>query len=149
MEFVPWTRFARIVHRYVGNAGVCAMAIAQLTWRERLRDIEVSLSANTSKLYALGLSAAVRLSTLAHANESRDGRIWIDLDALLIWRARKLYASDSLGVQVDNTVYTLDSNTIDLRLSLFDQAPFRSTKAAIKLRTQLTLRRSISGVRPH
>lgn len=90
MEFVPWTRFARIVHRYGGNAGVCAMAIAQLTWRERLRDIEVSLSANTSKLYALGLSAAVRLSTLAHANESRDRRIWIDLGALLIWRAQAI-----------------------------------------------------------
>ena len=152
MEFVPWTSFARIVHRYRGNAGVralsCAeqfraMAFAQLTWRESLRDIEVSLSANASKLYAMGFRAAVKRSTLADANESRDWRIWFDLAALLIRRARKLYASDSLGVELDNTVYALDSTTIDLCLSLFDWAPFRSTKAAIKLHTLLDLRGSI------
>lgn len=152
MEFVPWTSFARIVHRYGGNAGVrtlsCAeqfraMAFAQLTWRESLRDIEVSLSANVSKLYAMGLRAAVKRSTLADANESRDWRIWFDLATLLIRRARKLYASDSLGVELDNTVYALDSTTIDLCLSLFDWAPFRSTKAAIKLHTLLDLRGSI------
>jgi len=152
MEFVPWTSFARIVHRYGGNAGVrtlsCAeqfraMAFAQLTWRESLRDIEVSLSANASKLYAMGFRAAIRRSTLADANESRDWRIWFDLAALLIRRARKLYASDSLGVELDNTVYALDSTTIDLCLSLFDWAPFRSTKAAIKLHTLLDLRGSI------
>ena len=152
MEFVPWTSFARIVHRYQGNAGVralsCAeqfraMAFAQLTWRESLRDIEVSLSANASKLYAMGFRAAVKRSTLADANESRDWRIWFDLAALLIRRARKLYASDSLGVELDNTVYALDSTTIDLCLSLFDWAPFRSTKAAIKLHTLLDLRGSI------
>ena len=152
MEFVPWTSFARIVHRYRGNAGVralsCAeqfraMAFAQLTWRESLRDIEVSLSANASKLYAMGFRAAVKRSTLADANESRDWRIWFDLAALLIRRARKLYASDSLGVELDNTVYALDSTTIDLCLSLFDWASFRSTKAAIKLHTLLDLRGSI------
>ncbi|WP_141396277.1 IS4 family transposase [Polaromonas sp. AET17H-212] len=152
MEFVPWTSFARIVHRYRGNAGVralsCAeqfraMAFAQLTWRESLRDIEVSLSANASKLYAMGFRVAVKRSTLADANESRDWRIWFDLAALLIRRARKLYASDSLGVELDNTVYALDSTTIDLCLSLFDWAPFRSTKAAIKLHTLLDLRGSI------
>lgn len=152
MEFVPWTSFARIVHRYRGNAGVralsCAeqfraMAFAQLTWRESLRDIEVSLSANASKLYAMGFRVAVKRSTLADANESRDWRIWFDLAALLIRRARKLYASDSLGVELDNTVYALDSTTIDLCLSLFDWAPFRSTKAAIKLNTLLDLRGSI------
>ena len=152
MEFVPWTSFARIVHRYRGNAGVrtlsCAeqfraMAFAQLTWRESLRDIEVSLSANASKLYAMGFRAAVKRSTLADANESRDWRIWFDLATLLIRRARKLYASDSLGVQLDSTVYALDSTTIDLCLSLFDWAPFRSTKAAIKLHTLLDLRGSI------
>jgi hypothetical protein len=149
MQFVPWTSFTRIVARYKGDAGVrtlsCAeqfraMAFAQLTWRESLRDIEVSLGANPTKLYAMGFRSCVKRSTLADANESRDGRIWFDLATLLIRRARKLYASDSLGVELDNTVYALDSSTIDLCLSLFDWAPFRSTKAAIKLHTLLDLR---------
>ncbi len=152
MEFVPWTSFARIVQRYGGNSGVralsCAeqfrvMAFAQLTWRESLRDIEASLSANASKLYAMGFRSAVKRSTLADANESRDWRIWSDLAALLIRRARKLYANDALGIDLDNTVYALDSSTIDLCLSLFDWAPFRSTKAAIKLHTLLDLRGAI------
>ena len=152
MEFVPWTSFSRIVQRYGGNAGVrslsCAeqfraMAFAQLTWRESLRDIEASLSANSTKLYAMGFRSSVKRSTLADANESRDWRIWSDLAALLIRRARKLYARDSLGVELDNTVYALDSSTVDLCLSLFDWAPFRSTKAAIKLHTLLDLRGAI------
>jgi Domain of unknown function (DUF4372)/Transposase DDE domain len=152
MEFVPWTSFARIVQRHGGNSGVrtlsCAeqfraMAFAQLTWRESLRDIEASLSANASKLYAMGFRSAVKRSTLADANESRDWRIWSDLAALLIRRARKLYANDALGIDLDNTVYALDSSTIDLCLSLFDWAPFRSTKAAIKLHTLLDLRGAI------
>ena len=152
MEFVPWTSFARIVERYSGNAGVrtlsCteqfrAMAFAQLTWRESLRDIEASLSANAAKLYAMGFRSAVRRSTLADANELRDWHIWSDLAAVLIRRARKLYANDSLGVELDNTVYALDSSTIDLCLSLFDWSPFRSTKAAIKLHTLLDLRGAI------
>ena len=153
MEFVPWTSFARIVHRHGGNSGVralsCAeqfraMAFAQLTWRESLRDIEASLSANAAKLYAMGFRSPVKRSTLADANESRDWRIWSDLAALLIRRARKLYASESaLGVELGNTVYALDSSTIDLCLSLFAWAPFRSTKAAIKLHTLLDLRGAI------
>ena len=153
MEFIPWTSFARIVQRHGGNSGVralsCAeqfraMAFAQLTWRESLRDIESCLSANASKLYAMGFRSTVRRSTLADANESRDWRIWSDLAALLIRRARKLYAGDSvLGVDLDNTVYALDSSTIDLCLSLFAWAPFRSTKAAIKLHTLLDLRGAI------
>ena len=152
MEFVPWTSFTRIVGRYQGNAGVrtlsCAeqfraMAFAQLTWRESLRDIEVSLSANTAKLYAMGFRSPVKRSTLADANESRDWHIWFDLAALLIRRTRKLYANDSLNVGLDNTVYALDSSTVDLCLSLFDWAPFRSTKAAIKLHTLLDLRGNI------
>ena len=127
MEFVPWTSFSRIVDRYRGNSGVrtltCAeqfraMAFAQITWRESLRDIEVSLQANSSKLYAMGFGSPVKRSTLADANESRDWRIWFDLATLLIRRARKLYASESLGVELDNTVYALDSSTIDLCLSL-------------------------------
>ena len=153
MEFVPWTSFARIVQRHGGNSGVrtlsCAeqfraMAFAQLTWRESLRDIESCLCANAGKLYAMGFRSAVKRTTLADANESRDWRIWSDLAAVLIRRARKLYAGDSvLGVDLDNTVYALDSSTIDLCLSLFDWAPFRSTKAAVKLHTLLDLRGAI------
>jgi len=153
MEFVPWTSFARIVHRHAGDSGVrtlsCAeqfraMAFAQLTWRESLRDIETTLSANAAKLYAMGFRAAVKRSTLADANESRDWRIWADFAALLIRRARKLYATESaLGIDLDNTVYALDSSTVDLCLSLFAWAPFRSTKAAIKLHTLPDLRGAI------
>ena len=129
MEFVPWTSFARIVQRHSGNSGVrtlsCAeqfraMAFAQLTWREGLRDIEASLLANASKLYAMGFRPAVRRSTLADANGFRNWLIWSDLAAVLIRRARKLYSGDSLGANSDNTVYALDSSTVDLCLSLFE-----------------------------
>ena len=153
MEFMPWTSFARVVARYGGDTRVrsfnCAeqfrvMAFAQLTWRESLRDIEVVLGANASKLYGMGLRSAVRKSTLADANESRDWRIWADVAALLIRRARKLYAEDDpLGLELKNTVYCLDATTIDLCLSLFEWAPFRRTKAAIKLHTLLDLRGAI------
>ena len=152
MEFIPWTSFTRIVNRYSGNSGVrrlsCAeqfrvMAFAQLTWRESLRDIEVTLGANSSKLYAIGLRHVVRRSTLADANDSRDWRIWSDLSALLIRRARKLYHGEDLGLDLTNTAYALDATTIDLCLSLFDWAPFRSTKAAVKLHTLLDLRGTI------
>lgn len=119
------------------------MAFAQLTWRESLRDIEASLSANASKLYAMGFRSAVRRSTLADANESRDWRIWADLAAVLIRRTRKLYATQALDVGLDSTVYALDSSTVDLCLSLFAWAPFLSTKAAIKLHTLLDLRGAI------
>ncbi len=152
MEFVPWTSFSRIVQRWDGNNGVrsfnCAeqfrvMAFAQLTWRESLRDIEATLGANASKLYGMGMRHAVRRSTLADANETRNWRIWSDLAALLIRRARRLYAGEPMGVDLDNTVYCLDSTTIDLCLSLFDWAPFRATKAAVKVHTLLDLRGSI------
>ena len=152
MEFVPWTSFTRIVARYAGDAGVrrmnCAeqfriMAFAQLTWRESLRDIEVTLSANATKLYAMGLRHSVHRATLAEANESRDWRIWSDLAALFIRRARKLYREEDLGLDLSNTVYALDATTIDLCLSLFDWAPFRRTKAAVKMHTLLDLRGAI------
>jgi len=116
------------------------MAFAQLTWRESLRDIEGSLSANPSKLYAMGFRSPIKRSTLADANESRNWRIWFDLATVLIRRARTLYARDSLGVELNNTVYALDSSTVDLCLSLFAWAPFRSTNAAIKRHTLLDLR---------
>ncbi|MEQ8836176.1 IS4 family transposase [Haliea sp.] len=152
MDFIPWTSFARIVDRHAGNAGVrrmtCAeqfrvLAFAQLTWRESLRDIEATLGANAGKLYGMGLRHRVRRSTLADANESRDWRIWSDVAALLIRRARKLYDGEDLGLDLNNTIYALDATTIDLCLSLFDWAPFRATKAAIKLHTLLDLRGSI------
>jgi hypothetical protein len=152
MEFVPWTSFARIVACYGGDSGVrslpCteqfrAMAFAQLTWRESLRDIETCLMANQGKLYGMGFRSPVRRSTLADANERRNWRIWADLAALLIRRARKLYFNDRFGIELDNTVYALDTTTIDLCLSLFPWAPFRSTKAAVRLHTLLDLRGSI------
>jgi hypothetical protein len=152
MEFVPWTSFARIVARYGGDSRVrslgCteqfrAMAFAQLTYRESLRDIETCLLANQKKLYGMGFRSPVKRSTLADANEGRDWRIWADLATLLIRRARKLYCNDSFGIELDNTVYALDATTIDLCLSLFPWAPFRSTKAAVKLHTLLDLRGNI------
>jgi len=154
MEFVPWTSFSRIVARYAGDARSmvlpCSehfriMAYAQITWRESLRDIEATLGANPTKLYGMGLRQAVRRSTLADANERRDWHIWCDLATVLIRRARKLYAQEDLGLDVNiaGNVYALDSSTIDLCLSLFDWAPFRSTKAAIKLHTLLDLRGAI------
>jgi hypothetical protein len=152
MEFVPWTSFTRIVARHGGDSGVrClsrterfrAMAFAQLTYRESLRDIEACLLVNQSKLYGMGFRTLVRRSTLADANQGRDWRIWADLAAVLIRRARKLYCNDSFGVELANTVDALDATTIDLCLSLFLWAPFRSTKAAVKLHTLLDLHGSI------
>ena len=119
------------------------MAFAQLTYRESLRDIETCLSAQAAKLYHMGFREAVRRSTLADANETRDWRIYAELAHRLIAQARKLYASESLGFELSTTVYALDSTTIDLCLSLFPWAHFRTTKAAVKLHTLLDLRGSI------
>jgi hypothetical protein len=152
MDFLPWTTFTRIVARYDGDVRVrtlcCAeqyraMAFAQLTYRESLRDIEVCLSAQASKLYHMGFRQQVRRSTLADANETRDWRIYAEFAQRLIDQARKLYAGDSLGLELTNTVYALDSTTIDLCLSLFPWAHFRSTKAAVKMHTLLDLRGNI------
>jgi hypothetical protein len=119
------------------------MAFAQLTYRESLRDIEASLSAQAAKLYHMGLREPIRRSTLADANESRDWRIYADFAARLIIQARALYASEDLGLELSNTVYALDSTTIDLCLSVFPWAHFRTTKAAVKMHTLLDLRGSI------
>jgi hypothetical protein len=152
MEFVPWKTFGRIIERHKGDAGVrtlsCAdlfrtMAFAQLTWRESLRDIEACLAANRSKLFHMGMKAAPARSTLADALERRDWRIYHALAQRLIARAKTLYAQDPSVLDLDASVYALDSTTIDLCLSLFDWAPFRSTKAAVKLHTLLDLRGSI------
>jgi hypothetical protein len=149
MDFVPWTSFDRLVAKYCGDVRVrrfrCteqfrAMAFAQLTYRESLRDIEACLGAQPSKLYGMGFRNPVAKSTLADANELRDWRMWHDLATILICRARKLYADDVIGLDLDNTIYALDSTTIDLCLSLFPWADFRSTKAAVKMHTLLDLR---------
>ena len=116
------------------------MAFAQVTYRESLRDIEACLGAQPSKLCSMGLGEPVARSTLADANEVRDWRIWSDLAAVLIKRARKLYLKDDFGLDLANTVYALDSTTIDLCLSLFPWADFRSTKSAVKMHTLLDLR---------
>ena len=152
MDFLPWTTFARIVERYDGDHRVralsCgeqyrAMAFAQLTYRESLRDIETCLSVHASKLYHMGFRQPVRRSTLADANERRDWRIHAELAERLIAKARTLYADEDLGLDLTNTVYALDSTTIDLCLSVFPWAHFRTTKAAVKMHTLLDLRGNI------
>jgi hypothetical protein len=152
MEYVPWKTFGRIIDRHSGDSGVrtlgCAdlfriMAFAQLTWRESLRDIESCLASNQAKLYHMGLGSVPARSTLSDALNQRDWRIYHDLAMRLIIRARDLYATEPTGLELDATVYALDSTTIDLCLSLFDWAPFRSTKAAVKMHTLLDLRGAI------
>ena len=152
MEYVPWKTFGRIIERHNGDAGVrtlsCAdlfrvMAFAQLTWRESLRDIEVCLTANQAKLFHMGMKGVPARSTLSDALNLRDWRIYHALAMRLITRARDLYAKEPLNIDLDATVYALDATTIDLCLSLFDWAPFRSTKAAVKMHTLLDLRGAI------
>jgi hypothetical protein len=152
MDYLPWTTFTRIVDRYDGNHRIrtlpCAehfrvLAFAQLTYRESLRDIEACLSAQSAKLYHMGIRSPVKRSTLADANERRDWRIYAEFAQRLIMQARKLYAGEDLGLDLSNTVYALDSTTIDLCLSVFPWAPFRSTKAAVKMHTLLDLRGNI------
>ncbi len=151
MDLVHWQVLKRYVQRYdaerlVRHFGcrqqLICMVFAQLTWRDGLRDIEACLNARPSALHHLGFRAPVARSTLAEANEQRDWRLWRTLALGLIARARKLYAGDDLGLGLadDVLVYALDSTTIDLSLRLFGWADFRSTKAGIKLHTQLDLR---------
>ena len=152
MDYLPWTTFARHVAHYGGDryakSLTCAeqyraMAFAQMTGRESLRDIEVCLAAQEAKLYHMGFREPVRRSTLADANERRDWRIYAEFAQRLIAQARKLYANEDLGLDLANTVYALDSTTIDLCLSVFPWADFRSTKAAVKMHTLLDLRGNI------
>ena len=148
-DWVHPEQFRRCVNRYAGNYKVynfpcwdqfLAMAFAQITYRESLADIEVCLRSRPDQLYRMGFRSTVAHSTLADANGARDWRIYADLAQLLIARARRLYANEPIGVELQQTVYALDSTTIDLCLSLFPWARFRSTKAAIKLHTLLDLR---------
>jgi len=149
MDWVHGEQFRRCVNRYDGNYRIrnfscwdqfLAMSFAQITYRDSLADIEVCLRSRQDQLYRLGFRSTIAHSTLADANRSRDWRIYHDLAQGLIARARRLYASDSFGVELEQTVYALDSTTIDLCLSLFPWARFRSTKAAVKLHTLLDLR---------
>jgi len=152
IDFLPQKKFRQCVNRYNGNYRVrsfkcysqfLCMAFAQLTYRESLRDIECCLRAMQEKLYHMGIRGKVSRSTLADANEIRDWRIYSDFAQILIHQARRLYAEDDFGLELNDTVYALDSSTIDLCLSLFPWARFRKTKAAVKLHTLLDLRGSI------
>ena len=154
-QLVDWIHpqaFHRIVTRHHGDYKVqsfscwdqfLCLAFAQLTYRESLRDIEVCLRSRSSQLYRMGIRGSVSRSTLAHANEHRPWQMYADLAEHLIGKARRLYAGDAFGVELDQTVYALDATTVDLCLSVFPWARFRSTKAAIKINTLLDLRGSI------
>ena len=149
MDHLPWHTFQRCVRRYDGNHKVksfqCSdqyrsMAFAQLTYRESLRDIETCLRAQASKLYHMGITSGISRNTLANANQTRDWRLYADFAQRLIHTARRLHIDQDPGLDVANTVYALDSSTIDLCLTLFPWAHFRKTKSAIKLHTLLDLR---------
>ena len=152
MDFVSGYQFQKCVQRYKGHHKVksfscwdqfLTMAFAQLTYRESLRDIQACLRVAGNKLYHLGIRSRVSRNTLANANQVRDWRIYADFAQVLIGQARRLYANDAFGVELDQTAYALDSTTIDLCLSLFPWAKFRRHKAAVKLHTLLDLRGSI------
>ena len=152
IDHLPIHTFRRCVVRYRGNRYVksfscldqyLCMAFAQLTYRESLRALEACLRAQKDKLYHMGIRGGVSKSTLADANEARDWRIYADFAQSLIRIARPLYADEELGLDLDNTVYALDASTIDLCLSVFPWALFRSTKSAVKLHTLLDLRGNI------
>jgi hypothetical protein len=152
IDFLPKKRFRQCVNRYNGNHRIrsftcynqfLCMAFAQLAYRESLRDIECCLRAMREKLYHMGIRGGVSRSTLADANEIRDWRIYSDFAQVLIHEARRLYVDDDFGLELKETVYALDSSTIDLCLSVFPWARFRKTKAAVKLHTLLDLRGDI------
>ena len=152
MDFLPMYEFRKCVDRYGGNYHTSSfscmdqylcMGFAQLTYRESLRDIEACLRSRKEKLYHLGIRGRVSRSTLAEANEKRDWRIYADFCQILISQARSLYADEDFGVELKETVYALDSTTIDLCLSLFPWASFRKHKAAVKMHTLLDLRGNI------
>lgn len=155
VEWIHPEQFRRCVTRYRGHYKVrhfscwdqfLAMSFAQVTFRESLADIEICLRSRRDQLYHLGFRSSVAHSTLAEANASRDWRIYADVAQGLIRRARKLYADEPLGLELDHTIYALDSTTIDLCLSLFPWARFRSTQAAIKLHTLLDMRGPIPSM---
>lgn len=152
MDFIPRHQFNQCVRRYKGNYRTrsfscfdqfLCMAFAQLTFRESLRDVETCLRAMNAKLYHAGFRGRMSKSTLADANERRPWQIYADFAQVLITKARALYAHESFGVELDNTVYALDTTTIDLCLTLFPWAQFRRRKSAVNLHTLMDLRGSI------
>lgn len=152
MDHVPQHTFRRCVERFGGDRSIksfsCqdqfrAMAFAQLTYRDSLRDTVTCLNAQSSKLYHMGIRGAVRRSTLADANELRDWRLYAAFATALIAVARRLYADDAFGADLDSAAYALDTTTIDLCLSLFPWAHFQRQKAAVKLHTMMDLRGNI------
>ena len=152
IDHLPLHTFRRCVRRYGGDYRIksfscldqyLCMAFAQLTYRESLRDIETCLRVQKAKLYHIGIRGHVSRATLADANERRDWRIHADFAQALIHIARRLYAQDPFGIELDHTVYALDATTIDLCLSVFPWAPFQRSKAAVKLHTLLDLRGNI------
>src|SRR5665213_2201500 len=152
MDYLPWPAFRRCVKRYKGERKVLSftcydqflcMAFAQLTYRESLRDIEACLRFAGPKLYHMGFRGRVSRNTLANANEKRDWRIYADFAMVLIGQARKLYAKDPFGVNLKRTAYALDATTIDLCLSVFPWAKFKSTKGGVKANVLLDLRGNI------
>ncbi len=164
LDLVHRQTLDRLVERYDAESRVrhfgcrqqlICMAFAQMTWREGLRDIATCLNARPEALYHLGFRQPVAKSTLADANDQRDWRLWEDLARSLMRKARPLYAGEDIGVDIENTVYALDSTTIDLSLTLFPWADFRTTKAGIKIHTQIDLRGPIptcihiTGARQH
>jgi hypothetical protein len=164
LEHIHWQTLKRLSARYGTETRVrhfgcrqqlICMVFAQLTWREGLRDIVTCLNARPEALYHLGFREPVARATLAEANEQRDWRLWEDLAKGLISQARTLYTGEDLGLDLENTVYALDSTTIDLSLTLFPWADFRRTKAGVKIHTQLDLRGPIptcihvTSARPH
>ena len=153
MAHLPMHTFRRCVQRYRGHHKVktftcldqfLCLAFAQLTYRESLRDIEACLRAQHHKLYHMGIRGGISRNTLAHANQTRDWRIYADFAQSLIHTARQLYLHEDFGLELKQTVYALDATTIDLCLSVFPWARFRTTKGAVKLHTLLDLRGSIS-----
>ena len=152
MEHLPMKVFRRCVKRYNGNHKVksfscldqfLCMAFAQLTYRESLRETETCLRSQSEKLYHMGIRGGISRNTLSNANKVRDWKIYADFAQALIKIARPLYAEEDLGLELDNTIYALDASTIDLCLSVFPWALFRSTKSAVKLHTLLDLRGNI------
>ena len=155
MDFLPTYEFRQCVERYSGNYKIksfscwdqfLSMAFAQLTYRESLRDIQACLRAAKQKTYHMGIRGKISRNTLAHANQTRDWRIYADFAQALIRKARQLYANDSFGIELEQTIYALDATTIDLCLSLFPWATFRKNKGAVKLHTLLDLRGNIPTI---
>jgi hypothetical protein len=157
MDFVPWRRLQTCVNRYNGDYKIktyqCAeqfrvMVFAQLTHRHSLQEVEACLRAVQPNLYHIGIDSSISHGNMAHANQTRDWRIYADFAQILIQHAKQLYMGEDLGLDLDSTVYALDSTTIDLCLSLFPWAKFRHTKAAVKMKGYLPTSSAITGWKP-